>query len=132
MLPCCGSPHPVLVHCSLSQQRLIRDVLQERASFTATLSSIVAHKELAADIRHVGHGVYEVSATLKAAGTHKLAIQLERDSTAGDAVGQLPPLEAQVICMPAAVAADCCRVELQTEPWVAGQTAYVHVHRHDR
>jgi len=107
-------------------------VLQEGASITASLSSIVTHQELAANIRHIGHGVYEVSATLKAAGTYTLAIQLERDFTAGDAVGQLPPLEAQVICMPAAMAAECCRVELQTEPWVAGQTAFVHVHRHDR
>ena len=73
-----------------------------------------------------------MSATLEAAGTYTLAIQLERDFTAGDAVGLLPPLEAQVVCVPAAVAADCCRVELQREPWVAGQTASVDVHRHDR
>lgn len=110
----------------------MRDVLQEGASIAATLSSIVTRKELAANIRHIGHGAYEVSATLKAAGTYRLAIQLERDFTAGDAVGQLPPLEAQVVCIPAAVAAECCRVELQTEPWVAGQTAFVRVHRHDR
>ncbi len=107
-------------------------MLQEGTSITASLSGLVTHKELAANIRHISHGVYEVSATLNAAGTYTLAIQLERDFTAGDAVGQLPPLEAQVVCMPAAVAADCCRVELQTEPWVAGQTAFVHVHRHDR
>ncbi len=107
-------------------------MLQEGANFTATLSSIVTQKELAANIRHIGHGVYEVSATLKAAGTYTVAIQLKRDLTAGDAVEQLSPLEAQVVCMPAAVAAECCRVELKTEPWVAGQTAFVHVHRHDR
>ncbi len=122
----------MLEQCSLSQQRIAGNVLQEGAGVTATLSSIVTHKELAANIRHIGHGVYEVSATLKAAGTYTLAIQLERDLTAGDAVGQLPTLEAQVVCMPAAVAAECCRVELQREPWVVGQTAFVHVHRHDR
>jgi hypothetical protein len=122
----------VLEQCSLSQQRLIGDVLQAGASVTATLSSIITHKELAANIRHVGHGAYEVSATLKAAGNYTLAIQLERDFAAGDAVGQVPPLEAQVICMPAAVAAEHCRVELQTAPWVAGQTAFIHVHTHDR
>lgn len=114
----------------MSQQRLI--ILQEGASITASLSSTVAHKDLAANIRHIGHGVYEVSATLKAAGTYTLAIRLERDFAAGDAAGHLPSLEAQMACMPAAVAAERCRVELQTEPWVAGQTAFAHVHRRDR
>ncbi|KAL0032084.1 hypothetical protein WJX77_004214 [Trebouxia sp. C0004] len=115
-----------------TQDALGQRIRQEGASITATLSSTITLKELAANVRHVGHGVYEVSATLKAAGTYTLAIRLECGHTAGVAPGQLPPLEAQVVCMPAAVAAECCRVELQTEPWVAGQTVSVHVHRHDR
>ncbi|DBA83503.1 TPA: hypothetical protein ACH3X2_006431 [Trebouxia sp. C0005] len=115
-----------------TQDALGQRISQEGASITASLSSTVAHKDLAANIRHIGHGVYEVSATLKAAGTYTLAIRLERDFAAGDAAGHLPSLEAQMACMPAAVAAERCRVELQTEPWVAGQTAFAHVHRRDR
>ena len=78
--------------------------------------------------------MYEVSSVLEAADSHCLTVKLDPCShpRATPATGQAPQLQAQVVCTPAAVSPEGCKVELQTQPWVAGQPALVHVHGHDR
>ena len=84
-----------------------------------------------AAVQHVGNGVYDLSAILQRTGHHQLQVQLVEQSTAATVTSVLP-VQLEVVCVPAAVAAEQCRVELQREPWVAGQAATVVVHRHDR
>ena len=86
-------------------------------------------------VQHIGDGVYVVSATLERAGRYHIAIQLEgsQDSLAADAgSAAVTPLQCEVVCVPAAAAAQCCRTELQAEPWVAGRAADIMVHQFDR
>ena len=86
-----------------------------------------------AEVQHIGGGVYTVSATLERGGHYHIAVKLEvpQDSpTAGST--SVAPLQFEVVCMPAAAAAQCCRVQLPDEHWVAGRAAEVVVHQFDR
>lgn len=86
-------------------------------------------------VQHIGDGVYAVSATLEKAGRYHIAIQLEgsQDCPTADAgSAAVTPLQCEVVCAPAAAAAQCCRAELQAELWVAGTAADVIVHQSDR
>ena len=86
-------------------------------------------------VQHVGDGVYAISATLEKAGRYRIAIHLEDslDSPDADAGGAaVTPLQCEVVCAPAAAATQCCRTELQAEPWVAGRAADIIVHQFDR
>ena len=96
------------------------------------LTSSTNQTKQPAAVQHVGNGVYDLSAILQRTGHHQLQVQLVEQSTAAAAVTSVLPVQLEVVCVPAAVAAEQCRVELQREPWVAGQAAAVVVHRHDR
>lgn len=127
---CCTSPvdptkHFAYQHCIL---------LQEGASLTATLLDSSTQAEQAAAVRHIGDGVYEVASVLETAGNCCLSVKLDQSChpSGKPATGQAPQLQAQVVCVPAAVWPESCTVELQTQPWVASQPFVVHVHRHDR
>lgn len=88
-----------------------------------------------AEVQHIGGGVYTVSATLERGGHYHIAVQLEvcQDSPIADAGStSVAPLQREVVCMPAAAAAQCCRVQLPDEHWVAGRAADVVVHQFDR
>ena len=88
-----------------------------------------------AAVQHTGDGVYAVSATLEKAGRYRIAIQLEdsQNCPAADAdSAAVVTLQCGVLCVPAAAAAQCCRTELQAEPWVAGRAADLIVHQFDR
>ncbi len=110
--------------------------LQEGASLSGTLTSSSTQVEQTAAIRHIGNGEYELSASLEQAGSYQLLVQLERnsnhDSPAAASAVQAPSLEAEVACIAGPVAAGSCKVELQTEAWVAGQPAVVLLHKFDR
>lgn len=88
-----------------------------------------------AEVQHIGGGVYTVSATLERGGRYHIAVQLEvcQDSPTADAGStSVAPLQYEVVCKPAAAAAQCCRVELPAEHWVAGRATEVVVHQFDR
>lgn len=77
--------------------------------------------------------MYTVSATLEREGRYHIAVQLAvpQDSPIAGSTA-VAPLQCEVVCMPAAAAAQCCRIELPAEQWVAGRAAEVVVHQFDR
>ena len=87
-------------------------------------------------MQHSGNGIYTISATIQQAGSYQMLVQLEQ---LPDSPGAPPgdgrtvvALQCEVMCTAAAAAAECCRVEMQTEPWIAGRAAEVVVHQYDR
>ena len=96
------------------------------------LTSSTHQTKQPAAVQHVGNGVYDLSAILQRTGHHQLQVQLVEQSAAAAAVTSVLPVQLEVVCVPAALAAEQCRVELQREAWVAGRAAAVVVHRHDR
>lgn len=109
--------------------------MQAGASLAAVVVGTVNQSQQAAVVQHIGNGVYEVSATLEIEGCYQVLIQLEgkddgpSDGPCGPAVA---PLQCEVVCKSAAAAAQCCKIELQAEPWIAGRPAEVTVHQYDR
>lgn len=109
--------------------------LQAGASLNTVVISTTNQFQQTATVQHIGNGIYAVSATVEAEGCYQVLIQLDlnQDRPENDTPGPaVAPLQCQVVCKPAAAVAQCCKMELQAEPWVAGRADEVIVRQFDR
>ena len=79
-------------------------------------------------------GVYELSVTMQTAGQYCMLVSLNQTAELPNnkLAGQVAPLEVEVQCQAAEISPRHCLVELQNQPWVAGQTACLTVSKRDR
>lgn len=109
--------------------------MQAGASLVAVVIGTADQSQQTAVVQHIGNGVYAVSATVEKEGCYRISIQLEHSQASPGAdtgLSAVAPLDCEVVCKSAAAAAQCCRAELQAEPWLAGRLAEVIVHQFDR